>query len=160
MWYATCNFTQHWNAETVLLHKVGSLTLKRSIGLPPDTPVAQKIADQRWHIANSAKISTFLYKMMWLVFIRLVSVNKHLFFSSISLIRISYKSIWLKICSWYKLNEKWNLEGLKLVFSKRCASKIWWEVSEVRFKKTRLLHLGNVEKPPHPQFSVQRAPEG
>ena len=25
-------------------------------------------------------------------------------------------------------------------------------VSEVRFKKTRLLHLGNVEKPPHPSF--------
>ena len=25
-------------------------------------------------------------------------------------------------------------------------------------KKTRLLHLGNVEKPPHPQFSAQRAP--
>ena len=25
-------------------------------------------------------------------------------------------------------------------------------VSEVRIKKTRLLHLGNVEKPPHPQF--------
>ena len=26
-------------------------------------------------------------------------------------------------------------------------------------KKTRLLHLGNVEKPPHPQFSAQRMPE-
>ena len=34
-------------------------------------------------------------------------------------------------------------------------------VSEVRFKKkTRLLHLGTVEKPPHPQFSAQRAPDG
>ena len=33
-------------------------------------------------------------------------------------------------------------------------------VSEVRFKKTRLLYLGNVEKPPHPQFCPQRAPEG
>ena len=32
--------------------------------------------------------------------------------------------------------------------------------SEVRFKKTRLLHLGNVEKPSHPQFFVQWAPEG
>ena len=30
-------------------------------------------------------------------------------------------------------------------------------VSEVRFKKTLLLHLENVEKPPHPQFSAQRA---
>ena len=27
-------------------------------------------------------------------------------------------------------------------------------------KKTRLLHLGNVEKPLHPQFSAQRAREG
>ena len=26
--------------------------------------------------------------------------------------------------------------------------------------KTRLLHLGNVEKPPHPQFFAQRAPKG
>ena len=34
-----------------------------------------------------------------------------------------------------KLTEKGNLEGLKSVFSKRCASKIWWGVSEVRFKK-------------------------
>ena len=34
------------------------------------------------------------------------------------------------------------------------------QISEVRFKKTRLLHLGNVEKPPHPQFSTQREPEG
>ena len=33
-------------------------------------------------------------------------------------------------------------------------------VIEVRFKKTRLLHLGNVEKPPHPDFSAQLAPEG
>ena len=29
--------------------------------------------------------------------------------------------------------------------------------SEVRFKKTRLLHLENVKKPPHSQFSAQRA---
>ena len=41
--------------------------------------------------------------------------------------------------------------------SKRCASKISWGVSEIRIKKTRLLHLGNVEKPHHPQFSAQRA---
>ena len=33
-------------------------------------------------------------------------------------------------------------------------------VSEVRFKKSRVLQLGNVEKPPHAQFSAQRAPEG
>ena len=30
-------------------------------------------------------------------------------------------------------------------------------VSEVRFKKTRLLHLGNVKKLPHPQFFTKRA---
>ena len=34
------------------------------------------------------------------------------------------------------------------------------EVSKVRLKKIRLLHLGNVKKPPHPQFFAQRAPEG
>ena len=34
-----------------------------------------------------------------------------------------------------KPTEKWKLEGLKLVFSKRYASKIWRGVSEVRFKK-------------------------
>ena len=27
-------------------------------------------------------------------------------------------------------------------------------------KKTRLLHVGNVEKPPHAQLFAQRAPEG
>ena len=32
-------------------------------------------------------------------------------------------------------------------------------VSEVRLKKTRLLHLGNLEKPAHPQLFAQRAPE-
>ena len=31
-------------------------------------------------------------------------------------------------------------------------------VSEVQLRKNRLLHLGNVEKPP--RFFVQRAPEG
>ena len=30
-------------------------------------------------------------------------------------------------------------------------------VSEVRFRKTRLLHLGNVEIPPHSQSPAQRA---
>ena len=33
-------------------------------------------------------------------------------------------------------------------------------VSEVRFKKTRLVNLGNVEKPTHAQFSAQQAPGG
>ena len=43
------------------------LTLMRPIGLPPHAPVAQKIADQRWPIANSAKNKyLFLYKMRWL----------------------------------------------------------------------------------------------
>ena len=28
------------------------------------------------------------------------------------------------------------------------------------FKKTRLLHLGTVEKPPHPQLSKQRVYKG
>ena len=35
------------------------LTLTRPIGLPPHTPVAQKIADLRLLIANSGKIGNF-----------------------------------------------------------------------------------------------------
>ena len=67
-----------------------NLNLTRPIGLPPHAPVAQKIADQRLLIANSAKVP----------------------------------------------------------------------ISDVRFKKTRLLHLGNVEKPPLLQFFAQWPPEG
>ena len=48
-----------------------------------------------------------------------------IFFSSISFVLISYKTIWPKTWSWYKTHWKWNLEELKLVFSKRCVSKIW-----------------------------------
>ena len=63
-------------------------------------------------------------------------MNKHHFFSSISFVRISYKTIWLKTWSWYKKpTEKWKLERLRLVFSKRRASKIWGRISDVRFKK-------------------------
>ena len=42
----------------------GSLTLTRPIGLPPHAPVAQKIADQCWLIASSAKYRYLFYKMM------------------------------------------------------------------------------------------------
>ena len=54
------------------------------------------------------------------------------------------------------------MKGLKLVFSKRCTSKMWGGGGSVRsgLKKTRLLHLGNVEKPHHPQVFAQRACEG
>ena len=38
-----------------------NLTLARPIGLPPHTPVAQKTADQRWLIANSAKNRNLFY---------------------------------------------------------------------------------------------------
>ena len=62
-------------------------------------------------------------------------MNKHCFFSSISFVRTSYKSSDSKYDLDIKPNEKWNLEGLKSVVSKRCASKIWWGVSEVRSKK-------------------------
>ena len=49
---------------------------------------------------------------------------------------------------------------LKWYFSKDAHQKS--EGGSVRsdVKKTRLLHLGNVEKPPHPQLSAQRACEG
>ena len=48
---------------TSKIGRLENLTLTRPIGLPPHTPVAQKSADQRWLIGNSAP---FLNKMMWL----------------------------------------------------------------------------------------------
>ena len=51
--------------------------------------------------------------------------QKIVFFSSISFVRISYKTIWLKTWSWYKIH---------------------WKMKD--------------EKPPHSQFSAQRAWEG
>ena len=50
-------------------------------------------------------------------------------------------------------------KGLNRYFSKDAHQKS--EGGSVRsdLKKTRLLHRGNVEKPPHLQFSAQRAPE-
>ena len=50
----------------VCYFKLKFLTLTRQIGLPPHTPDAQKIADQRLLHANSARNRYFLYKMMWL----------------------------------------------------------------------------------------------
>ena len=45
------------------------------------------------------------------------------------------------------------------IFQKMCIKNLRG-VSDVRFKRTRLLHFGNVEKPPYPQLSEQRACEG
>ena len=62
-------------------------------------------------------------------------MNKHRFFSSISFVRISYKTIWLKTWSWYKSplkNEIWK--GLNLFFPKDLHQKSEG-VNEVRFKK-------------------------
>ena len=48
------------------LNFVAKRSRARSV-YPSHTPVAQKIADQGWLIANSAKNKYFfLYKMMWL----------------------------------------------------------------------------------------------
>ena len=77
-------------------------------------------------------------------------MNKPRFFSSISFVWISYETIWLKTWSmnhrlWYiKSTEKWNLEGLNRYLPKDTHQKSEGGI-EVRFKKTRLLHLGNVE---------------
>ena len=38
----------------------------KNLNINPHAPVAQKIADQRWLIANRQKIGIFLHKMMWL----------------------------------------------------------------------------------------------
>ena len=51
------------------------------------------------------------------------------------------------------------MEELKLFFPKDAHQKSEG-VSDVRFEKTRLLHFRNVEKPPHPKLSAQRACEG
>ena len=48
----------------------------------------------------------------------------------------------------------------KIGIFQKMTIKNLWGVSEVRFKKTRLLHFGNVKKPPQPQFSAKRACEG
>ena len=48
----------------------------------------------------------------------------------------------------------------KIGICQKMRIKILMGVSEVRFKKDRLLHLGNVEKPPNPQLCAQRAREG
>ena len=56
-----------------------SLTFTRPIGLPPHAPVAQKIADQRWLIANSVKNRYLFFYIKWCDE-RLVSVSKHRFF--------------------------------------------------------------------------------
>ena len=53
-------------------------------------------------------------------------------------------------------NESWK--GLYWYFQKDALQKSEG-VSEVRFKKTRLHHFGNVEKPPQPQLSAQWACE-
>ena len=45
--------------ETIFEIISSRLTLSRPIGLPPHALVAQKIADQRWLIANSEKIGNF-----------------------------------------------------------------------------------------------------
>ena len=41
--------------------------------------------------------------------------------------------------------------ALNAIFQEFRAKNLGEGVSEVRFKKTRLLHLGNFEKLPHPQ---------
>ena len=46
--------SKHWSVV-----KEALLTLASPIALPPHAPVVQKIADQRWLIANSEKIGTF-----------------------------------------------------------------------------------------------------
>ena len=90
----------------------------------------------------------------------MVSLNKHRFYFSISFVRISYK----RSDSKHDIDRKNPLknescEGLNWYFPKDAHQKSergqWGPI-----KKTRLLHLRNVEKSAHPQFSAQRACEG
>ena len=57
-----------------------------------------------------------------------------------------------------KTTEKRKLEGLG-IFQKIRFKNLKGAVRS-DLTKTRLLHLGNLEKPPHPQLSAQRACEG
>ena len=50
-----------------------------------------------------------------------------------------------------------KLEGLKLVFSKRCTSKIWGGSVRSDLKNLDSFTLETSKNPPHPQFSAQRA---
>ena len=86
-------------------------------------------------------------------------MNKHRFFFQSHSFELAIKLSDSKNDLDIKPTEKLNLERLKSVFTKDAFQKSEG-VSEVRFRKTRLLHLGNVEKPPHPQFFAQRAPKG
>ena len=112
-WKEKNDVFSHWSGfnQIILYQKV------LTIGLFPHAPVAQKIADQRWLIANSAKIKyLFIYNDVtkgWLVWINIV------FIISISFVRISYKTIWIKTWSWYEdqlKNEIWK--GLNRYFPK------------------------------------------
>ena len=60
------DFRPFFGLENSNIHAGAYLSLTRSIGLPPHAPVAQKNADWRPLIGHSAKIGTFLYKMVWL----------------------------------------------------------------------------------------------
>ena len=93
------NTVRKWyQVYTVYLFGVSWNVQKRQFN--PHAPVAQKIADQRWLIANSSKKGNFFYKndviKGWSVWINIV------FFSPISFVRISNKTIWLETWSWYK----------------------------------------------------------
>ena len=48
-----------WTAGNSKKSVITILTLTRPIGLLPHAPIAQKIADQRWLIANLEKVGTF-----------------------------------------------------------------------------------------------------
>ena len=67
------------------------------------------------------------------------------FFSSISFVRISYKTIWLKTNLYIKTHWKIKAERAPISIFQKMRIKNLRGVSEVRFEKTRLLHLGNVE---------------
>ena len=60
---------QQFEFEVSMTFEFNNQEMGVSVRFTPDrcnhhTPVAQKIADQRLHIANLAKIGIFLYKMM------------------------------------------------------------------------------------------------
>ena len=100
------------------------LTLTRPIGLPPSrarfAENCGSALNHRWFGKNRYFFIKNDVIKSWLVLINIV------FFSSISFVWISYKSIWLKKWSWPKTHRKMRSWRAEIVFfSKRCASKIW-----------------------------------
>ena len=109
------------------------LTLTRPISLPLTCLLCRILRISAESSLIRQKIGTFLKQndviKGWLVWISIV------FFSSISFVRISYETIWLKTWSWYKTYWKMKAGRAQIGIFQKMRIKNRWGASEVRFKK-------------------------